>query len=403
MLARLLTRAGDHAWGLAIPLALMVAAPGTMRPLAAYYLMTRLAVVLAMPQLGRWIDEADRLDVVRAGIALEVAGVIAAALLFGALAPASGLVPAVIAAGVVAQVGATMMAVVLPGRWVPALFESDALARVNSRLKQCDLISEVAAPVAAGSLMAFASSPAAPYRGFHIVALVNLASFALEYALLAHLYRAQPALAVPSPAPHPTQPPTASAFRTFLAQPTLPVMLAYGLLWFTVLTPHGALLTGFLKIQWKLDEQMLGLVRGVGALCGLAPTLFYARTVRAFGIRATAAACLVAQVAALVLACLSLRHQTTLAAALFVVALMTSRVGLYGFVLAEVQIFQENVPDAIRGRVGAAASSYNNALGLAIYAAALFFPAPADFPLLAWASCASVALAASLVTAWALR
>lgn len=403
VLARLLTRAGDHAWGLAIPLALMVAMPGTMLPLAAYYLATRGAVVIAMPLLGRWIDEADRLDVVRAGVLLEVVGVISAAVLFGGLAPRSIQLPCIIASGVVAQIGAAMMAVVLPGRWVPALFRSDDLVRINARLKQCDLVSEVASPVVAGFIMGFASTPASPYRGFHLVALLNLASFALEYAILARVYRANPVLEDRGPRHVDAPAPTTSAFRTFLAQSSLPVMLAYGLLWFTALTPHGALLAGFLKYQWHLSEHQLGLVRGVGALCGLAPTLFYGRLVQRFGLARTASSCVLAQVAALVVACLSLHVHTGLAATAFIVALMTSRIGLYGFVLAEVQIFQEHVPAEVRGRVGAAASSYNNALGLAIYAVALVITDPADFPILAWASCGSVGLAATLVTVWSLR
>lgn len=445
VLARLLTRAGDHAWGLAMPLALLIAVPGTMRGLAAYYLVTRLAVVVAMPLLGRWIDESDRLHVVRTGIVLEVFGVAGAAVVFTQLAGTPAwLLPCVIAAGVVAQIGSTTMAVVLPGRWVPALFTGRDLVLVNSRLKQCDLVSEVAAPVVAGSLMAFASSPAHPYRGFQIVALLNLASFVLEYLLLADLYRgasqlapsqsasvaspdAKPLREAPPPAasvadtalnptapppvdgapPDPTAPHTTPAFTgafgTFLAQPTLPVMLAYGLLWFTVLTPHGALLAAFLKTQWKLDEQMLGLVRGVGALCGLAPTLFYGRLVAALGVRATAAGCLGVQITALVCACIALHSHAALAATAFIVTLMASRIGLYGFVLAEVQIFQEHVPDSVRGRVGAVASSYNNAMGLLIYAVAMVISDTADFPTLAWASCGSVGLAAVLVTLWAVR
>mgnify|MGYP001601503545 CR=1 FL=1 len=72
--------------------------------------------------------------------------------------------------------------------------------------------------------------------------------------------------------------------------------------------------------------------------------------------------------------------------------------------LHPVQIVTEfDAPTEVRGRVGAAASSYNNALGLAIYVVALVITDPADFPLLAWASCASVGLAATLVTAWSLR
>ena len=408
VLARFLTRAGDHGWGLAVPLALMIAFPGTFRAIAAYYLVTRLAVVIAMPLIGRWIDESDRLGIVRVGIGLQLVGVTSAATLFSALgpqAPAWGL-PALIASGVVAQVGATIMGVVLPGRWVPALCTGEGLSEINSRLKQSDLISEVASPVAAGSLMALASTAAAPYRGFHVVALANLVSFALEYSLLARVYRANPELALrtrPDAAPPGSAPLSSGAVRTFLAQPTLPVMLAYGLLWFTVLTPHGALLTSFLKSEWHLDERWLGLVRGIGALCGLAPTLFFARVRAALGTRVTAATCIAVQFAALVVACLALSAGTTGSATVFVVALMVSRFGLYGFVLAELQIFQERVPDAVRGRVGAAALAYDNALGLAVYAFALVVSDPASFPVLAWASCAAVGLGAALVFIWAVR
>ena len=406
-LARLLTRAGDHAWDLAMPLALMNVVPGTLKLLALYFLTTRLSVVLAMPLLGRWIDAADRLAVVRAAIALEAGGVAVGALAISRAVAAhdelaAWLVPA-LAAGVAAAIGGAIMNVVLTGRWVPAVFSGSALARMNSRLNQADLITEVAAPVAAGTLMALTSTLEHPLRGFHAVAAVDLMSFALEYALLASAYARCPELAAPSARDVPEAAPGGvtgpSALTLALAQPVLPVLLGYGLLWFTVLTPHGALLTSFLKSEWRFDERALGLLRGAGALAGLVPTILYPRMAVLTGSARAAALFLTVQLASLIGSCVALQ---TGAAALFVSALLVSRVGLYGFVLAEVQLFQERVPEPIRGRVGAVASAYNNALGLGIYLLALALPAPASFPVIAWASCGAVGLAAVLVIRWTL-
>ena len=403
-LARLLTRTGDHAWDLAMPLALMNVIPGTLRLLASYFLTTRLAVVVAMPLLGRWIDHSDRLRVVRTAVLLEAIGVAAGALLISrSVAAREELalwLPLALVAGVAAAIGGAIMNVSLVGRWVPAAFSGTALAQVNARLSQADLVTEVAAPVAAGMLMAFTSSIEHPLRGFHAVAAVDLLSFALEYALLARAYAISPALSAPAP----EQPPGASTgpvdgLALTLSQPTLPVLLAYGLLWFTVLTPHGALLTSFLKSQWGFDERLLGMLRGAGALAGLLPTVIYPRLARAIGPARAAAGFIALQCGALVAACLAMGAHGVTA---FVATLLASRVGLYGFVLAEVQLFQERVPHHVRGRVGAVASAYNNALGLAIYVLALSLPDSGSFATLAWASCTAVALAALLVAGWSL-
>jgi iron-regulated transporter 1 len=407
VLARLLTKCGDYAWDLAFPLALLVAYPGTLFPMALYYLLTRLAVVLFMPAIGARLDRTNRLLAIRCGISLQVGGIcLSGSLLGGPLAgavPARAIQPLVDLGGVAAAVGAAMMTVAIRADWLPVIFSGDMLAKVNQRFSQVDLVAEIVAPVFAGFVVGAGAAAGHPFSGFQLVAIFNLLSFALEYLYLSRAYSQDERLRKRTASihgPRPFHPLTAA--RLFFSQPSLGVMLAYSSLFFTVLTPHGALLTSFLKAEWKVAEGPLGAFRTVGAVVGLAATVIFQRLARWLGLAKATTVAIWIQALFLVVACLGLSRGPS-GFVPFVIALLISRIGVYGFMLGEVQIFQQTVDESVRGQVGGFASAVNNSLGLAVYLLAMVAPRPDQFPLVAWASAVSVSLGALSTLIWYTR
>lgn len=82
--------------------------------------------------------------------------------------------------------------------WIPTLVPTEELARVNSHLKQLDILTEVLSPVLAGLLLSFASA-SGPMSGFLLVALRNVASFFPEILSLQRVFHRAPSLqALPS-------------------------------------------------------------------------------------------------------------------------------------------------------------------------------------------------------------
>lgn len=148
-------------------------------------------------------------------------------------------------------------------------FSGTELSKFNSRFRQVDLLTEVGAPVVAGLLLAI-SDFGLPLSGFALIALWNLVSFFPEFAILQSVFKERPEL---KEKPVSTSADLKKSFlekvskgwSEFFRQPIAAVMIAYALLWLSVLSPHGVLLTGFLKDGWQVPEWMIGLFRGSGA------------------------------------------------------------------------------------------------------------------------------------------
>ncbi|MBK8201297.1 MAG: hypothetical protein IPK68_02845 [Bdellovibrionales bacterium] len=66
-----------------------------------------------------------------------------------------------------------------------------------------------------------------------------------------------------------------NGWTSFFREPVSQVVLAYALLWLSVLSPHGVLLTAYLKDGWKLPELTIGIFRGLGAVFGLLATVLF--------------------------------------------------------------------------------------------------------------------------------
>jgi iron-regulated transporter 1 len=239
--------------------------------------------------------------------------------------------------------------------------------------------------------------------GFLVVGAVNLFSFIPEYLLLRTVYYSEERLSKKEPAQRLLAKTSLFAdfrrgWHTFRARPEVLVYIANSLLWFTVLVPHGMLLTAVLKSSYRLGDDTLGWFRSLGALLGILPTFFYAWLVRREGLVQSAALFIIFEAACLVGASVALSASLPILIFLTLVAL--SRIGLYGFTLAELEIRQERLGENIRGEVGGVCSALNYLLIIAIYLIAAVISNPEYFLFLAWLSALAVSVGAALIWRW---
>ena len=79
----------------------------------------------------------------------------------------------------------------------------------------------------------------------------------------------------------------------------------------------------------------------------------------------------------------------------FMACLLCSRIGLYGFILGEVELRQRSIPAHERGQVNGFASALNQLASLVVYALATLFAGPADFAVLVYTSVGAITLSAA--------
>lgn len=415
LLGRLLTRSGDQAWDFAVPIVLLKILPNHLRVAALYYFLVRLLSVLIVPRLASVIDTKDRMSVVRIGLVLQFVGVLLSATSVYFLWARKESNPSfedlnflsififMVLSGLIANLGATLMDIAISNDLAPSVFSGTELSKFNSRFRQVDLLTEVGAPVVAGLLLAI-SDFGLPLSGFALIALWNLVSFFPEFAILQSVFKERPEL---KEKPVSTSADLKKSFlekvskgwSEFFRQPIAAVMIAYALLWLSVLSPHGVLLTGFLKDGWQVPEWMIGLFRGSGAFFGLAATVLFPLSLRFMSVRKASGMFLVFQAVMVLAAYGFFRFAGTSGHIGFLVLILFSRIGLYGFSLGEMQIRQENISVHSRGEVNGFANALTGIATLILFGAGAILPSTDDFSYLVLMSVSSV-IAALMIYAW---
>jgi len=401
LLARTLTATGDQAWEMALPLAIAALYPGDLRVVAALWLVLRLAQAVGVQQLAAVIDAWPARRVLRTGVLGQTVGVAATWLTLASLLALRQqglderwLWPVLAVSQTTTSLGAALMDVAVAQDWLPRLVPAQELSKANVRLRQIDLAAEVLMPVLAGLVLMGAPTP---LLGLLAVALWNLLSFVPEYMLLHKLLRHHPG---------PRHAYEAAAFswtarlHLWRSQPVFGAMAAYALLWSTVLTPHGAVLTAYLRSGGGLQEAEVGLFRGLGALAGVAGAQLHHAVRRSWPLVATTRAFVLFQTGCIGLGAMALQMGWLWP---FLFGVILSRVGLFGFNVGEVEIRQRGVPDGVRGRVSGLSGSVNQSATLLVLGLAVALPSTADFPILAWFSAGAVALAAIVFVVWSKR
>lgn len=416
LLGRLLTRSGDQAWDFAVPIVLLKILPNHLRIAALYYLLVRLAGVILLPRVASVIDTKDRVTAVKLGLALQFVGVLLGAIGIYALWALRVPNPSfsdmsflstfafLVLSGIVGSLGASLMDIAIANDLAPSVFSGNELARFNSHFRQVDLATEMGSPVVAGLLLAIASSTV-PLIGFALVALWNLISFFPEYGILRSVFRERPdlqvkPLLVADSARVSFWTKLHSGWRAFFREPVALVMVAYALLWLSVLSPHGVLLTAFLQDGWRLPEWMIGLFRGSGALFGLVATVLFPIALKSWSLRKASLNFLAFQTASVIGACLLFQFGDEWSQIGFLALILLSRIGLYGFSLGEMQIRQESIDSRVRGEVNGFANALTGIATLALFMVGAALPTTQDFKYLIYLSTACVGLALLVFSIW---
>jgi iron-regulated transporter 1 len=368
--------------------------------------------MVLITKVSTLIDGWSRLTTVRWGIVSQTLGVVVSTVAIYALSLQGDsaltlnlqsllVFSVLLAAGVIASLGATVMDIAVVQDWLPIVAPSDHLAVLNSQFKRVDLATELGAPVLAGLILA-RSSPSLPLLGFYIVGAWNLVSFIPEFALLKKIYRSEGKLSDERTRTLKIQGEglfqrLKMVWSDFIAQPVALPMLAYAMLWVTILSPHGVILGAYLKAQWGLSETAIGIFRGLGAVFGLAATVVFPRVISKLGLVRASRHFIVFEAACLVAAGIffSLGAQYFLFFAAF---LLLSRIGLYGFSLGEIEIRQRMVEPEVKGKVNGTASALTSLATLFVYGAGALLSGPESFSILIYGSILFVALGA--VTFW---
>jgi solute carrier family 40 (iron-regulated transporter), member 1 len=416
---RLLTRSGDQAWDFAVPLVLLHIFPGQIRFAALYYFVIRLGVALLLPRLGSIIDHVDRRVATKLGIVLQLFGVVFGTFSLwlltshppGADAALTGTdwfyFSLLVFTGVISSLGASLMEIAIASDLIPSAFSSEELPVINSRIRQVDLLTEVGAPVAAGFILLIAP-PQIPLLGFYLIALWNVLSFLPEYYLLTSIFSLRPDLngkvaKGPAVKRENVFQRFLTGWRSFFKEPVALAVLAYAFLWLSVLSPHGVLLTGFLKDEWQMPEWVIGIYRALGAAFGLAATVLYPHAVRALGLVKGSRMFLRLQTILVIGALAAFLLGGRLGQIGFLGLILLSRVALYGFSLGEMQIRQEWINPNKRGNVNGFASALTGIATLGLYGAGSILPLTSDFKILIYLSVAAVVTGNFIFQFWARR
>jgi solute carrier family 40 (iron-regulated transporter), member 1 len=411
---RLLTRSGDQAWDFAVPIVLLQIFPGNLRIAALYYLHVRIATVLTLPHLAQTIDHINRWKAARLGIFIQLIGVIGGFLsvytVLQALNHGFGSIEFIIAfvalviSGVVSQLGSSFMEISVANDLAPSTFEGQELSKFNSRLRQVDLFTEVVSPVLAGSILLFSTADH-PLCGFGLIAFWNVASFLPEYGILKSVFVERPDLSekpikIESSVRLSIWFKLHSGWNNFFKQPIAPVMLSYALLWLSVLSPHGVLLTGFLKDGWMLPEWMIGAFRGLGAFFGLLATVIYPIVLKRFSVEKASGFFLLFQTLTLSIGLVLFLLAGDTGQIGFLIMILFSRIGLYGFSLGEMQIRQTKIPTDVRGEVNGFASALTALATIGLFSLGVILPSTNEFKYLVVASVGFVIVSLLVYLNW---
>ncbi len=381
LVAHAITKFGSKGWEFATPLLLLHFSPdGSLFAPTLFGLVIFMLKFLLGPAAGLWMDRSPRLEVIRSGVALQALGVCASLLVYGLLCWAQAnsvltpglhwlLILGMVLCGVVEALGALISSVAVKKDWVPTIWdavqEKDTLATINAWMANIDLVAEIFGPLAAG----FALYACGDGAGFVLVGLTNAASFAVELVLLIEVYRANTKLSAPKPdtsgrgGGKSRLSDLLEAWPLFVSQPSgIPLLVtSYSLLYLTVLSPHGVVLTAYLQTR-GVDAPALASFRALGALAGVAGMAAFRIFSARVGLRPLASVhlwILAVSVAAAAASFYATHGQpgVTHPMAVFLGLVCVSRFGLYGFDLANIQLQQLHVDEAMRNSVGAVESS----------------------------------------------
>ncbi|KAJ3755648.1 iron-regulated transporter [Lentinula raphanica] len=382
--------------------------PATLLPMSVYALARAASAILLSPVIGRYIDSADRLHVVRLSIVFQRIAVSLSCLVFLSLIVnwrwtqylGSGNLVILAILACVEKLCSIMNLVSIEKDWVVVIAgENESnLTALNSQMRRIDLICKLAGPFAIAIIDGFSTQ---------LAILINLGmnsgSIIIEYYTIAKVYNIVPALREPKMSPFNDVPPmdgpinerishfwkclirgihsTFHEFNVYFHHQAFRPSLSNSLLYFTVLSFAGQMVTYLLSAGYTSLHIAIARTLSVGfeiSATWIAPLLMSHITPIRTGIWFInwQILCLAVGVTWF---WTTLGSKPFLAASGIVAGTILSRVGLWGFDLSVQVNIQQAIESDIRGTFSAVEAALQNLFELFAFASTIIFSKPEQF------------------------
>ncbi|KAK9365041.1 Ferroporti-1 [Lipomyces kononenkoae] len=427
--------------------------PGTLLPPSVYALCRALSAMFLAPSIGHQVDKINRLVVVRRSIMFQRAAVASSCALFVVMITLNvgasttnilikaGFIAILSAFACVEKLASVMNTVSVERDWVVVITGSSTadLRRLNSIMRRIDLFCKMAGPLAISFLIGFTV-----IGSVWTLLILNVVSVFVEYFTIARVYTLVPALAtrasasdheeVSESAEEPllaaenendagiTETVSTSPFSKYIRHELFLPSFALSVLYFTVLSFGGQFVVYLLAVGYT--PSVVGVLRTGSVLFELAATWVAPILMGKIGavrsgmwfINWQAICCLVAAVAIFYSGPTNsadappteptdkfLFFFASKVTAAAVIAVVCSRVGLWGFDLCAQILIQEGVEPESRTAFSSVESSFQNFFELLSFASTIVFDKPDTFAVPAILSANSVVIAAILFAVYVRR
>ncbi|CAN6674758.1 hypothetical protein TRVA0_064S00122 [Trichomonascus vanleenenianus] len=375
--------------------------PGTLFPMSCYALIRSASAIFLAPALGRYIDQGNRLTVVRVSIIYQrLAIVLSCAIFWIMLTQSKKLSNAVsfvllalnVVLACVERLCSTMNTVSVERDWVVVIAGSNKsiLRKLNSQMRRIDLFCKLASPLIIALIAGISTQMAI------LVSLgINAVSMVVEYVLIARVYQLIPALAesrmlstyadsvtdnsslASSIAKHIGS--AVDNLRIYASQNAFLPSLSLSILYLTVLSFGGQMVTYLLAAGYT--SAIVGIVRVGSSVCEMSATWMAPWLMKKIGPIRAGLWFLSFQMICLGFAVLAFWRLSTpvMAASALVIGTALSRIGLWGFDLSAQIIIQEEVQPEYRGTFSTTEAALQNFFELCAGASTIMFSRPVEF------------------------
>ncbi|KAF5179160.1 Solute carrier family 40 member [Thalictrum thalictroides] len=423
-----LSRWGARMWEFSVGLYMINIWPESLLVTAIYGAVEAASTTLLGPIIGRLVDRLSYIQVLRLWLFIQNVSFIVAGGTVTALLIYPGLrithfpvfISLVVITNISGAVGvlATLAGTLLVEReWVVVISNGqppEALTRMNSVIRRIDLVCKLFAPVVSGFIISFISLKDSAVT----FTLWNIVSVLIIYWLLSSVYNGIPALtennqkrnarfppndSIESPPrlqetksllPHKgsdsamrendwkhhiierfSKIPYVQAWTVYLQQDVVLPGIALALLFFTVLS-FGTLMTA--TLQWEgVPAYVIGIMRGISAMIGIAATLLYPILHSRLSTLRTGLWSIWMQWTFLLVCVASVWVQNShISAWLLMGGVAASRLGLWMFDLSVMQQMQDHVRESDRCVVGGVQNSIQSMMDLLTCIMGIFISNP---------------------------
>ncbi|GJM98173.1 hypothetical protein PR202_ga15158 [Eleusine coracana subsp. coracana] len=416
-------------WEFSVGLYMIRIWPGSLLFTAIYGVVESSSVAVFGPMVGTLVDKLTYLQILGLWLLVQslsfiVAGVSVTALLFYDGLKATNfrvflaLVIVTNVSGALAALSTLAGTILIEREWVVVIASGHppaVLTGINSVVRRIDLSCKLLAPVFSGFVISFVSAQASAA----VLALWNVASVGVEYWLFVSVYNGVPALAdsnrrqrvrrvadaaLPAPADWRARLteqlsiiPCWESWVVYVRQDVALPGVALAILYFSVLS-FGTLMTA--TLDWMgIPAYVISLARGFSAVVGIGATLLYPAVHAWVSTLRTGLWSIWMQWCCLVVSVASIWAGSSWASAWMLMAgVAASRLGLWMFDLAVMQLMQDGVPESERCVVGGVQNSLQSVFDLLTYIMGIVISDPRDFSQLVVLSFFLVTCAAAMYT-----